>query len=1213
MDGMYAPGPLQYRPAGIFSGLPHFTTYLPGPNYRSAVQGLQPMALSVGPGASKQSALDPSFALTANRRLEVHHGTASVSLHANKLFSTYITIVREDEVFGAIEVRGWRNTLFTPKSDLFVEDAEIPLDTTLHYCVYERFEEPWTKDTCLTWTAANVTGASSVSGQTVVGADSPNPAIARIPEIVISTSSTSVGGLLPGQRIRIAVGVDAMPSSDKSGYSYYPARFATLKMTIINPLPDTPSKRIVTLTGTQTPVNSGPGSTPRDQSDPKRYSTYIYFEFEVPKIANAPESGDNYIYGSYVPSTGISGPRLIQYISGTWAVAETLNSPPSTVITKRYYQVGGSPSGAWAGMTPGNWVYANSSGNWTEIGPSATAPSGTAVVGSESMAFTIDPATGDQWFYQVRGGTWVSVGGGRTNPSTLKVIPGNESYTLDSVSLSLGDASYATSRKDDKFNISSCFMLQRLEGMTVQRNLLKNPSFINDKHYDWRDKRQVTIVYGTDPQAQYDIYDFGIPGSEPICYECVPFPTYTPAVIRANSSNTFTIKSRVEIPISEGHPYRVDSYVLLTSGTRAAVAGVEIYDKGGTSTSPVYTFRAATPVALDLRQTKEVSLSFIAPALTSASSRNLVGVPFIEFVEDPSVPNTASSADSVSVEHAITMLDMHPGLVRDGYTAAQVHGGSLGPGSTIVVPASKAMDATKVPGGYPVGATPQGPDITLYPIVDFETPGADPDQTRPYAEKGGYIAGERYRFSGNSIIYENYRFQEQLMWDHGTQHYGTWANALAASSPDTWADALARTVTITGSPVGIRWMNALVHYTQWHADPATRTKWKPEPDIAIGWDETADLYLMLYAADGSVVSAIRLGTCDILSWLHMVVTFTMPAGVAKMGLAHTPVKEIVGARHIEIIDPSGIEWRFDSFMLEHETAYTIPFEDNIWALPYLDGDQQVRNGYSPYTVADGGAGLWRTEWEGISHASYSRLISPQILKWCLPDVSVSSAVGSHSVGLDCVAVHIVDPLVPHRGAWAILQNISEWSHPARNEMVNVLNRYTPIAVNDLRVARSATLTLLTKTLDHRSRMYKVLYPGRTLLLQFPRTKNWGENALYVMVSDVSDGTIGGDQSREERKWTFPLQIVSRPEGLISGSIANTWDEVVANTDDWVSWTGLAVAVRDWETLVANNYSEDDIEYTSPYSGGIFPVDRSTPGLVVPHGFPDVVPRPVIGY
>jgi hypothetical protein len=605
------------------------------------------------------------------------------------------------------------------------------------------------------------------------------------------------------------------------------------------------------------------------------------------------------------------------------------------------------------------------------------------------------------------------------------------------------------------------------------------------------------------------------------------------------------------VQLVNGETYTATVEARMAAGRRKVRIVADLYHNDNANVSRTTTKYSVQPgpwVELSLIEEKLLSVQFtMEPPLGFPQSS--VWVHFRLEFEDRG-DNTAAPRDAFYVDENIIIKSNNPAQTYHGASAGMV----LGPSARKFV-----VDSGQVMVGHPAVAASAGTPLEIWPIVSFHKEGgAKVCQLPP--EPLGYVAGDEYHLSGKVIIANNKGFMHPLRWSNAGLVFGEWNKIPPANM--SWADAALQAWDVLG---------------------------------------IAPLFLIAYDAAGNPLKIIYLGMVNDAEWFTINQTFTVPAGTVKVGIANGPGQsESPINRNIvtTTIDPTEMHWKMDSFMLEHRFPDDPPFSHNPWRFPYLDGYTEMP-GRAPWITVPHG-GKWELGWCGTPYCSSSYLRAPAVLKWCLPQVQVSSVAGAASQGINCVAVHLVDPVLPHVGAWAAFQAMDSWELPSRLELISVIHRYTPVAISDLRESRKGSITLITNTLDQRSRMYRMLNYGRTLLLQFSRTKNWGETALYVAVENVKESYLGEDMSRPERRWELPFQVVNRPPGLISAAVRVTWDEV-AHASVWADWTGVLFKIPDWEDLVFNDFDDPyNEEVPSPISGGVFPVDLQSSGVLVPN-------------
>jgi hypothetical protein len=133
---------------------------------------------------------------------------------------------------------------------------------------------------------------------------------------------------------------------------------------------------------------------------------------------------------------------------------------------------------------------------------------------------------------------------------------------------------------------------------------------------------------------------------------------------------------------------------------------------------------------------------------------------------------------------------------------------------------------------------------------------------------------------------------------------------------------------------------------------------------------------------------------------------------------------------------------------------------------------------------------------------------------------------------------------------------------ARVGIYPIKARTYPIAVNDLRLARRWTLTLLTETAAAAAALTYILAPGDVLLLQVPAGLADTVPAGYMSIGDV---TRENHPLRPVRViWDLPVTEVAPPSASVT-ALQATWQTLVNQFTDWAA---VVAAYPDWSTLLA---------------------------------------------
>jgi hypothetical protein len=134
---------------------------------------------------------------------------------------------------------------------------------------------------------------------------------------------------------------------------------------------------------------------------------------------------------------------------------------------------------------------------------------------------------------------------------------------------------------------------------------------------------------------------------------------------------------------------------------------------------------------------------------------------------------------------------------------------------------------------------------------------------------------------------------------------------------------------------------------------------------------------------------------------------------------------------------------------------------------------------------------------------------------------------------------------------------------ARVGIYPIKARTFPIAVNDIRLARRWTLTLLTETRAAADALTFILAPGDVLLLQVPAGLVDTVPAGYISIGDV---TRENHPLRPVRvTWTLPAVEVA-PPGASVVPLQASWQTLI---NQYASWSAVIADFSSWSDLLAN--------------------------------------------
>lgn len=166
--------------------------------------------------------------------------------------------------------------------------------------------------------------------------------------------------------------------------------------------------------------------------------------------------------------------------------------------------------------------------------------------------------------------------------------------------------------------------------------------------------------------------------------------------------------------------------------------------------------------------------------------------------------------------------------------------------------------------------------------------------------------------------------------------------------------------------------------------------------------------------------------------------------------------------------------------------------------------------------------------------------------------AVSNTVRIHSNGYSWLK----DPGMPTRNLRLDeLENIPELTRSARGGIFHIIDRTNPIVVTSKREGRTGELHFTTATKAQRQMVVTLLSRGQVLLLQTPDASGFG--SIYVYVGDVTETRVG-TMTEQTRKWTLPITMVDRPEGLATAALGTVWSDV---GNEFATWTALRTTLN----------------------------------------------------
>lgn len=138
-----------------------------------------------------------------------------------------------------------------------------------------------------------------------------------------------------------------------------------------------------------------------------------------------------------------------------------------------------------------------------------------------------------------------------------------------------------------------------------------------------------------------------------------------------------------------------------------------------------------------------------------------------------------------------------------------------------------------------------------------------------------------------------------------------------------------------------------------------------------------------------------------------------------------------------------------------------------------------------------------------------------------------------------------------RGRVVNVESLRTHTYAADREVVAVLGRRDPIAVQFGRHWFSGQLVLLTLEADERDWLREILY-GSRIIVFCPRLNAGYPLPLYLSVGEVTEERTSGYALEQSRRWTLEVQSVAAPPAdYIVEPAGTTWGAVEGSGDTWV--------------------------------------------------------------
>lgn len=335
--------------------------------------------------------------------------------------------------------------------------------------------------------------------------------------------------------------------------------------------------------------------------------------------------------------------------------------------------------------------------------------------------------------------------------------------------------------------------------------------------------------------------------------------------------------------------------------------------------------------------------------------------------------------------------------------------------------------------------------------------------------------------------------------------------------------------------------------------------------------EFASLYLSISVGSTNYVAPVLVrqpDIADIGKLIQFSMRVTLPVGM--------PAAAAVRLMHGKSPQEYAATWDISHFsmmpMSEVGPQYMYWFDgdstivgDPAQALFY---GSQMKSYSTDYSIKwDGTAGKSTSTYTGPSRVYMETTCTIEPPEW---------TGGYGSSVLACVPVHLNDPVQPILGQWYGLIEISGTSYSARRELHDIIHRGPQIAVSDTRGWQSATMILLTTTLQERRMAVASFSSGRVLQFRNPDTsmpEGNEEGPWYLSIGNVQESRAFRDHRRPERLWELPFVRIEKPQGLIDSASKTgaTWLQVREKNS---IWDGVLSNNRDWMDVLLKEEPED---------------------------------------
>jgi hypothetical protein len=160
-------------------------------------------------------------------------------------------------------------------------------------------------------------------------------------------------------------------------------------------------------------------------------------------------------------------------------------------------------------------------------------------------------------------------------------------------------------------------------------------------------------------------------------------------------------------------------------------------------------------------------------------------------------------------------------------------------------------------------------------------------------------------------------------------------------------------------------------------------------------------------------------------------------------------------------------------------------------------------------------------------------------------------------------IWLTHPTQPALSMLLAVTDIAAQTRSGRNGILQILGSPLPVAVSDVRVTTTASLSALTTTTADTAALKALLADGSPLLMRPPGT--WSTPAQYVVFGDVTDVTPGPGPIAD-RAWSMPYTVVAAPVGQSAAVVGAAWSDVPTV---YATWADVIAGEPTWTDLVTH--------------------------------------------